>query len=162
MTTIAYKDGIMACDTRITSGSKIMMGEVVKCFYTDGALVGTCGDADEQFLASPLFKKLKTPDQLGAWLSELEVDDRDWGLLIVFFNRPKDVYIADIASEGDSSKSGYYSVKLSRGEGIARGSGNHFAEAGMKLGLSAAESVEFAMDFDAATGGSVYEYPVDG
>lgn len=160
MTTIAYKDGIMATDSRATAGSKIIRGSLEKIFHTEGAVVGVVGDADHHIVMSPDFKTLRSPKDFPEWISNLEKEEADWGIIAVFHDDPETVWIGDVTCDGDTSKSYFYDTHLKPGEGIARGSGTPWAEAAMVLGMGAEEAVEFTKQFDAATGGDVVAYDV--
>lgn len=155
MTTIAYKDGVMASDSRLTAGSRIVPGNAKKIFRTAKAIVGVAGNADESLLYNPLFKTLASPDDIPKWIEGLVSNDCDWDLLVVFKNAPRVYYLVNISAEGDTDNSGFWCSELRDGEGMAIGSGSYYAVTAMGMGQSALEAVNTSMKYDSATGGRI-------
>ncbi len=63
MTTIAYRDGVLAGDTRVTDGDIVCPEKIRKVFkLRNGCLFGHAGDADEgEMLKRAVAKSLPTP-----------------------------------------------------------------------------------------------------
>lgn len=138
MTTVAYRDGVMAADTLVSSGD-ILRGETSKLWrMADGSLLGLCGQAG-------------FGDVIVAWLhgganyGERPVipDDANmWGLWV----RPDGTVYAM------SSRLVLAPVEATF---HAIGSGNELALGAMSMGASAEEAVEVAARFDLYTGGRI-------
>lgn len=158
MTTIAYKDGVMASDSRVSCGNYIVPGENKKCFYTQGALVGIAGDADEQVTLNPVFEELANKEQLPEWLEKISASNKSWQFLIVFTKAPRVVWLAGVKNKDEDSDMYCYSTTVDKGQGLAIGSGDAQADMAMYLGKTAAEAVEAAIEFDVYTGGTITEY----
>ena len=115
MTTIAYKDGVVASDSRICCGNYIIPGESIKCFYTQGALVGISDDADEQVTLNPVFEELASKEQLPEWLEKIGASEKSWQFLIVFNKAPQVVWFAGTKNKDDSSKIYCFSTVVTKG-----------------------------------------------
>src|SRR5690242_1566275 len=76
MTTIAYCNRVMACDSSITDDEGIQDGSQNKIVrLSSGALLGGSGDSDDRELVA-LFDKVKTPKQFPSRkaLADLHMD----------------------------------------------------------------------------------------
>lgn len=144
MTTIAYKDGIMACDScwtgdemQETSQSKIVR-------LSSGALLGGSGDNDSREIHQ-LLDKVKTAKQLPqrTQLAALRVSFS--GLLVL---RSGAVFkiSADFGEKETDSDYGIWPV--GRRGMAAAGSGGHLAIGAMAAGKSAREAVAIACGWD--------------
>ncbi len=136
MTTIAYRDGILAADTMV-QGSQMNCGAVTKIAQHENTFTmgGACGSAE----ACQLFRQ---------WILDGAVppcptlgDDAD-GLLIdgagnTFFVGPKGVMVP-------------FKAKF-----VAIGSGEKFAMAAMHMGARAIEAVEVAIALDLHSAGPI-------
>lgn len=142
MTTIAFADGHMACDscwasggTQTTSASKINR-------LTSGALLGSAGDGDiRSFIA--LVDKIKTPDKLPsrAELAALRID------LVAVMAFPRgQVFMVEI---GPSTGEHFDAQVWPANRGLAAaGSGADLALGAMAAGKSAKDAVAIACRFD--------------
>ena len=134
MTTIAYRDGILAADTRMTQGSALV-GNVVKIVRRkkDGALAGGAGDCS-------------WVQSFHRWVLRGEKGDLDppgddsKGLLIT----RKKIELFEASGPVEFNPPFF-----------AMGSGRDFAMGAMAAGASAEEAVRLAMQLDAFTGGDV-------
>lgn len=141
MTTIAYKDGIMASDSCVSSLG-IQVSSICKVLRTSvGALIGQAGDADCRAVFELLdkvktAKQLPTKQQIAACQTEFEV-------VIAFPN--KDVWMVGCNEEQGRYDGFCYEVK---GPFAATGSGWQFAMAAMRCGKTAREAVAIACEFD--------------
>ena len=160
MSTVTYKDGIMACDTRATAKNIIVPGEITKIFEVDGGLVGICGDAEYSMTEDPEFSSLAQPSQLFEWLKKYERTDFSFEMLVVFSDFPQNIYYCncEISKEG-LSQTGFAVFQIQQGASFSIGSGGDYSDLAIRVsGCSAAEGILHAMTIDAATGGDVYEY----
>lgn len=134
MTTIAYKDGIMAADTQVTQGDMVG-GYVQKVHLIGGYLVGAAGRlADLQELLTFVESGEKTaPENMSPDLQALIVDKH--GDVTVFENGKFLQYEAP-----------FYTL----------GSGGAIAAGVMSKGFGAVEAVEAAMELDVFSGGEVH------
>lgn len=135
MTTITYRDGVMAADTLVTSGN-CRLGAHRKIGGRNGLLWGGCGDAAwckrfRDWVATGLRGKLTKPP-----------NERTGGMIVL----PDDKILMVHAS-------GY---ELRDGLAFwADGSGADYALGAMQMGATADEAVRAAMAWDRATGGDV-------
>lgn len=138
MTTIAYDGKTLAADTLATDHWGLK-NDVMKLFSGDGFMLGGAGGL------APILKWWQTaqtvPDILAYGYPDFHKDDNDPTILLVM---PQAIYTH---SEGTF-------IKQSR-EYHAIGSGRDFALAAMRLGATAVEAIEIAMEFDNNTGGRV-------
>lgn len=137
MTTIAYKDGVMASDSKIHWQNNAFEDNELKIRrLASGDLIGIAGDSgDLDFMSDycqGLCDKKDMPDNLDSYI-------------IVCEKRTGKVYIME--------------EKLKRidvGESYAIGSGMQYALAAMECGKTAIEAVKIASKFDPWTGGKIH------
>lgn len=144
MTTIAYRDGIMAADTLVTGGD-VRRGHVLKIGQTAlGSLVGVTG------MAGML-------DEVIGWLSA-------GGRREEYPKVPPDSHISGIVACLDG-RVGVFSthgvMQWAETEFVAVGSGNEIAMGAMAMGASAEKAVEIAAQFDVYTGGRITTLSLD-
>ena len=145
MTTIAYRDGIMAADTMMSRGSEKAFG-AVKIFATKKYLVGISG----AFVAMTPVKDLITeheetfPEPSQMWREWDEIPQYGNGYCALLVGRDGRIWNA---IDGPPV--------LVPTEFDAIGSGGTYAMGAMGAGLSAADAVRVARRFDANTGGNV-------
>ena len=136
MTTIAYKDGIIAYDSRVSAGGTIYddnCDKRVKVEDTYFFFVGeTAGEAD----LADWFLHRKRTEQLGDTHA------------MVFYG-------GALYTIGYDKKKGYYSNPERLANVTAIGSGSICALTAMDLGCTAREAVKMAMKRDTATGGRI-------
>lgn len=135
MTTIVYKDGVIATDTRMSSGNVIVSDDFEKRYESKGCVFFLCGgihDAHELVAAYPGMKISDSNNSSG-----FVVDHGD--LMWV------------CSSRGVLTRAPVTCVE-------AYGSGMEFALAACDHGKSAKEAVEYAMSRDSGTGGRVRCY----
>lgn len=142
MTTIAYKDGIIAYDGFATSGNEITENDFDKMFVVDDAIffmAGTISDFDNFFAVFLLGEKPTKYNECSA-----------------FVLYDKTLYIAAI-----TEVYGFWRRKLNLKKHYAIGSGQQFALSALDLGKTAKEAVQFAGTRDIYTGGLIREYKVE-
>lgn len=139
MTTIAYKDGIIACDGRATSGYEITEDNFDKMVEVDGVyffLSGTICDFDNFIDCYLTGAKPTKGNETAAFV----YDD-------------KKLYKAAICTYN-----GFWKRKLNLKNNYSIGSGDAYALSAMDCGKTAKEAVEHAMKRDTMTGGTIKEY----
>ncbi|MEW5543464.1 proteasome subunit beta [Pseudomonas soli] len=142
MTTIAYKDGVIACDSRQTRGGAIVSDDVVKYQVVDGVRFFLSGAVcDEKALIAAYFG---TPSPVPVECSGYAVDG---GRLIMV---------------GHDDKTGVWKQDLDPANPDAIGSGSTYALAAMDMGASAEEAVRAAMKRDIYTCGQIVTFCVAG
>lgn len=142
MTTIAYKDGVIACDSRQTRGGSIVSDDVVKCQVVDGVRFFLSGAVcDEKALIAAYFG---TPSPAPVECSGYAVDG------------------GRLQMVGHDDKTGVWRQDLDPANPDAIGSGSAYALAAMDMGASAEEAVRAAMKRDIYTVGKVVTFRVAG
>ena len=139
MTTIAYKDGIIAADGRATSGYEITEDNYEKMMCVDGVmffLSGSICDFDNFIECYLMGAKPTKGNETAAFVFE---DGK--------------LYKAAICSYH-----GFWKRKLNMKNNYAIGSGEQYALSAMDCGVSAKEAVEQAAKRDTMTGGIITEY----
>ncbi|WP_122498927.1 proteasome subunit beta [Pseudomonas viridiflava] len=135
MTTIAYKDGVIAYDSRQTRGGAIVSDDCLKCEIVNGVSFFLSGCVcDEKALIAAYFG---TPSKDPVECSGFVVDA---GKLMMV---------------GHDDKTGVWRQPLDPANPDAIGSGSAYALAAMDMGASAEEAVRAAMKRDIYTGGTV-------
>lgn len=157
MTTIAFKDGVMACDSKCTDGFGAFLTRSQKIYrLPNNSLLGTAGDADARdvmdILGKATTKKLPTRKELA------ETETGFAGLWAFPNGKLYGVYI--YAHEmGQSAEWSSQIVEIE--ERIAAvGSGEQFAIGAMAAGRSAAEAVAISCRYDSYSQGPVKEVHV--
>ena len=135
MTTIAYKDGVIAYDSRQTRRDAIVSDECQKLTVVDGVSFLLSGAVcDEKALIAAYFG---TPSPVPVECAGYVVDG---GRLLMV---------------GHDDKTGIWRQDLDPANPDAIGSGSAYALAAMDMGASAEEAVRAAMKRDIYTGGKV-------
>jgi ATP-dependent protease HslVU (ClpYQ) peptidase subunit len=134
MTTLVYRDGILAADTQITYGSTRIPGHATKIHkLPDGSLYGFVGSLETGEL---MRRALLNPDPENR--PDLKVDTYEG---IVLTATGKMLFFED---------RGWIPLKLPY---IAMGSGMHYAFGALAMGATASEAVKVAMKLDGGSGG---------
>lgn len=142
MTTIAYKDGVMAADRSLTYKHE-WCGNVQKVWKFDtGCLYGARGEGDDRALRA-LLSKVKTPDDLPTAITLAEIEN-DVTALFVFPHGE----VWTVRSGKDSAEA----MKID-GRFHAIGSGRKYALGAMFAGADAGHAVIAAKVFDLHTDG---------
>lgn len=135
MTTIAYKDGVIAYDSRQTRNGAIVSDNAPKCQVVDGVSFFLSGAVcDERALIAAYFG---TASPIAVECSGYVVDG---GKLMMI---------------GHDDKTGIWKQDLDPSNPDAIGSGAPYALAAMDMGASAEDSVRAAMKRDVYTGGII-------
>lgn len=157
MTTIAFKDGIMACDGRWTYDDVIDVRTNKIRRLKSGALLGSAGDNDSRDVEEML-QNVKTYAGMPSKAALLDVRCEYLGL-IAFPTGELAKVACVLRSEA------HWDADLDEDIGVwpvhgpaAVGSGWKFALAAMRCGKSAIDACRLAAEFDTATGAPFYEY----
>jgi len=143
VTTLAYRDGIMAADSK-TSACETNYAKATKIHkLPDGSLVGFCGRSTS---CERMLDIMKQASVSGGLNHDLFSDCKGAMGLYVHADDGKVFYL-----EG-GKHSGYTELE---GSFFAEGSGFVIALAAMKAGASAKKAVEIACDLDNNSGGPV-------
>lgn len=140
MTTIAYKDGVIAYDSRQTRSGTIVADNAIKRQVVEGVsffLSGAVCDAPALIAAY-----FGTPSPVPVECSGFAVDG---GKLLMV---------------GCDDKTGIWRQELDPANPDAIGSGSAYALAAMDMGASAVEAVRAAMKRDIYTGGRIRTYRI--
>jgi ATP-dependent protease HslVU (ClpYQ) peptidase subunit len=144
MTTIAYKDGVLACDSAWSEDSRII-GLITKIKRLDtGVLYGAAGAGDDRALLT-LLQKVREPDDLPS-CDDLWNIHSDISALVVFPDQS--VYLVYTGSEDCGV--------MPLGEPAAVGSGKWLAIGAMEAGKSAVDAVKIACKRDCHSKGPVH------
>lgn len=140
MTTIAYKDGVIAYDGRQVRNDRIVSDSAQKCLVVDGVSFFLAGAVcDEKALIAAYFG---TPSQVPVECSGYVVDGDK--LMMI----------------GHDDTTGIWKQDLDPANPDAMGSGTPYALAAMDMGASAEEAVRAAMKRDVYTGGVIRTFTV--
>jgi len=142
MTTIAYKDGIIAYDSFLTNNHIVIDHEIDKHrvvddhhFFFSGAL------ADLNSMINACFDK------------DYNIKDNNINTLVVFPN-------GNLFECGIDDDSGFWKTPIRKNCAFSIGSGKCFALAAMDMGKSAEEAVGIAAYRDLYTGGTIQTYVI--
>ena len=141
MTTIVYdhKNKQIACDSRTTMGTLIVLDDAIKYKTINGAVWFICGKTGEADIFIDNFKPLdEVPENLD--VHALRVED-------------KKVYLCTIG--GGVFRECEMPCETSIG------SGEDYALAALDFGRTAKEAIEYAMTRDNSTGGKVHVYDIN-
>ena len=141
MTTIAYKDGVIAYDSQITRGDVITYDDYEKCIEQAGVKFFCSG-------AVPDFQRL-----VDAYFGAKPDGNIDATALVLDGESLMMVAVDDAT--------GLWKSPLLRDRPYAIGSGTPYAFAAMDMGASAEKAVEMAARRDTSTGGRVRTMRVD-
>jgi 20S proteasome alpha/beta subunit len=140
VTTVVYKDGVMASDSRIVEGGSIFPGKQQKVFkLPDGTLFGFCGEVSVALEMLAYMTDDDDEDNCPTW--------RGSDTQVIHVESPTKLW----------NYEGHAGVWIPcRTPYIAIGSGAPYAYGAMAAGrVSAAEAVKIAMKFDPNSGGPV-------
>lgn len=156
MTTIAYRDGIMASDGKITSGDRIDWLDLKKVRKINNCLIGGAGRLRSVFAFFDWFERWSDAQVVQGQAPHVDVfipegiDDEDFYGLVVFSDGTIFHY------EG-----GKYSYEIPGEKYTSIGSGSYYALAALDAGVSAEEAVKIASGRDVFTGGQIFVEQLD-
>jgi hypothetical protein len=161
MTTIAYAQGVLATDSRITSGGMID-GEAAKLFRLPGGALLGCG-ADPRYYGLT-FEYLSVLDELTrTQVTSVAIATREAARAEYFGDhRPEGGRLFAVVIEPDGSAWEYGSSLIpcrssfvDRYKFGAWGTGSSLAKGAIEMGATAAHAVAVASRYDTCTGGPV-------
>nr|DAF79133.1 MAG TPA: Proteasome subunit alpha type-2 [Caudoviricetes sp.] len=135
MTTIAYKDGVIAYDSQVTRGDVITDDAYEKCIEQKGV---------KFFCAGPVSDHQRLVDVYFGAKPEGNIDA---AALVVDGERMMHVAVDDVT--------GLWKTPILLSRIYAIGSGTPYAFAAMDMGASAYKAVEIAAKRDTSTGGTI-------
>ena len=136
MTTIVYKDGVIAYDSRMTAGSMIYNDKYNKRINQGGVSFFLTGAvADHQTLVD-------------MYLNKIPVRDLESQAL---------VYDKGVVYNIEADEGRFFITPLNKDDMEAIGSGSKYAYTAMDMGATAKEAVKMAMKRDTNTGGRIRE-----
>ncbi len=142
MTTIAYKDGVIAYDSRVTRGSLIDHDDFEKLIHRNGHRFLMTGSGCD-------FSAL-IDEYLGLKLGDKPLEAH--GLVVTN---------GKLYQIGRDAESGFWVDDVWAERPFAIGSGRDFALAAMDMGATAKEAVELAAKRDVYTGGTIRTLIID-
>lgn len=160
MTTVAFRNGVMACDSCWSYDDAVDTHQPKIKYLTSGALLGSAGDNDSRELEF-LFDRVKTESNLPtkAQLLALRVDYL--GLLVLPKGKVFKVGSTHISEanwdKGFDEDIGVWEIAS---EFAAIGTGSRWAMGAMAAGKSAVDAVRIACKFDLNSRTPVYQYPL--
>lgn len=137
MTTIAYRDGVLAADTLVTHNGRIA-GWVKKAMKIGRLLVGTCGSLN---LTQPLLDWLRT-GAIGPPPKMQGVKECEGTAMLIL---PGDIIVTIDEYGMDYIRAPFHAI----------GSGAQLALGAMAAGATAEEAVHIAKGIDCYTGGEI-------
>jgi ATP-dependent protease HslVU (ClpYQ) peptidase subunit len=150
VTTISYKDGIMAAEGKMTLGDMVIKLDTEKVFWVNNHLVGVCGRARAINTFVTWLQKMTDYHIVNQEVGELVdlvppalEDDEGYSALVVTPSRQVLMY------EGNTP------IDMGLDVPMSVGSGSCFALAAMKAGNSAEEAVKVACSLDVYSGGEI-------
>lgn len=141
MTTIAYRDGVMACDSCWASNGVQTTSQTKIDRLSSGALFGSAGDGDIRALLA-LIDKVKSPDKLPT-KAELAATRCEVIGIIVF--KAGQVWMIAIEKQGEHFEAMIWPANRNIA-GV--GSGGEFAIGAMAAGKNPSEAVRIACRYD--------------
>lgn len=146
MTTIAYRDGVMAGDTLICNGTDTM-GHITKVYKVNGFLIGVAGTlrlvvSFWRWAETGLTDESKMPCAPNFSLLEKDNDSGVWGYVVTPSGK---IYRYENLGHALPVEADY----------AACGSGREYAMGAMGAGKSAFEAVAIACQFDISSGGKI-------
>ena len=145
MTTIAYKDGIVAYDSRVSADNLIQDDSYDKHIENQGTHFFMCGSTEDWHEYVESFCSNKNPTR-----------DLDVSALVL---HEGNLFKSSVTKEGDGFRIWKSPIRL---ESIcAIGSGRDFAIMAMDLGHSAKKAIETTANRDMWTGGLIREFKLN-
>jgi len=158
MTTIAYKDGIMACDSCWSDNEAVDTQQTKVRRLSSGALLGSAGDNDSRQIER-LFDKVKTPTGLPDKAAILALRVSYSGIIVLPRGRVYKIGATHVSeAHWDSEMDEDIGVWEINAAFVACGSGKEFALGAMAAGKSAHEAVKIACRFDINSRTPTYAY----
>lgn len=144
MTTIVYKDGVIAYDSRATSGEMISSDSIEKKRVVNNVVFFFAGSLKDFDSLVEAYFNTEPP---------VEIENDGTGAIVV---DNKKVFLISL----DPDSGGYWKQPLELFTKYALGSGSHYAQAAMVMGADAKKAVEVASKLDIRTGGKIKTYKI--
>lgn len=156
MTTVCYRDGIIASDGQVTSGDRIDNLNLKKVRKINNCLVAGAGRLSSVFSFFEWFERWSDAQVVQGQAPHVDVfipegiDDEDFQGLVIFSDKTIFHY------EG-----GKKSYSMPKEQYVSIGSGCDYALAAMDAGASAVEAVTIAIQRDVFSGGEIFTEELD-
>lgn len=149
MTTIAYRSGIMACDSAWTCGGTVDTLTTKIERLSSGALLGMAGQNDGRALTAML-DKAKTPAGLPSYEAIMNLRASLMGLLVLPKGKIFKIETTVLSAENwsEDNPDGTFGIWEITGPFAAVGSGGDCALAAMEAGKGAVDAVRIACKYD--------------
>lgn len=158
MTTIAYRDGVMACDGRWAYNDMIDTRQTKIKRLKSGALLGSAGDNDSREIEA-LLQNVKIPSKLPARSTLMAIRCDYSGLLVLprgGVYKVSATHVSEAHWDKDLDEDiGIWEISLPFS---AVGSGKEFAMGAMASGKTAIDAVRIAASLDINSGPPYYQY----
>lgn len=157
MTTIAYKDGVMASDSALGDADSTYAGAINnKIYVIPEGLLGCAGDPNEAVMTEDFLEAMAGEyyEMFNALVQLCKCGVTQWDGLVVKQDNPFKVTKLTITGE-EAAPIQIIPYEISDGYGTAIGSGAIPAEVAMHCGLDAVCSIDIAAKYDGHTGGPV-------
>jgi hypothetical protein len=147
MTTVAYRDGSMACDSCWTYGGTVdtLTTKIVR--LSGGGLLGMAGQNDGRAVQA-LFDKVKTPGQMPSYEAIMTLRADCLGMLVLPKGRVYKISTTIISPENWDGEMDDFGLWEISGPFAAIGSGGDMALVAMDCGKSARDAVRVACKYD--------------
>lgn len=158
MTTIAYRDGIMACDSAWTCGGTVDTLTTKIERLPSGAILGMAGQNDGRSL-SAMLKNVKTPAGLPSYDDIMNLRASLMALLVLPKGKIFKIETTVVSPENwaEDSPDGTFGIWEITGPFAAVGSGGDCALVAMECGKSAFDAVRIACKYDINSRGPVHK-----
>lgn len=146
MTTLVYRNNVLASDSQATENPTMMKHDIEKLFLFDNAVIGICGNLFMAHMFLTLYKQSMNKKKIEP--SDDWIDTADDEIEIMVMKEDK-LFLFDYRlTPVDISSLSYY----------AMGSGEDVAYGALYMGATAAEAVQAAASRDSSTSSKVMVY----
>lgn len=156
MTTICYKDKVMASDGKVTQGDMVVNTSTKKVFSINGCLVGFAGRMTSGLKFISWFQKWSD--------SHMVRNEAPYVDILMPEDLTEDDFYAIVCwTDGSVSlyEGGQNMYEVDASQGFSIGSGSPYALSAMLAGCGAEEAVKIACKLDVFSGGEVYVEVLD-
>lgn len=152
MTVIAYKDGVLACDSLWSDGDIRATFKTKIRKLSNGLYVGTSGDNDDRAIIK-LISDIEVTDDLSIddfpSVAQLQELNQSMSMLIIHPRSDTNkIYVISTTNSGSESEGEGNSVYEITQDFYAVGSGSHVALGAMAAGANAEEACKIASRFE--------------
>lgn len=150
MTTIAYKDGIIACDSRLTADGTLISDSYNKMISKDGYHFFIFGSLAGIENLLDIFFENKKPEKIRESVNAL-----------VFDSENKKIFCIGVSREDNPEKNYLWRIPVDLAIPDAWGSGQDHALTAFDYGANAVEAIEAACKRDIGSGGEIKAFDIN-